>query len=84
MTELPIDSELLRRVLARNARLGDDQPPVTVASGCSYRSGKRLVLDIDEETFGQIQAYAQRGRVSVSAAVRELVEFGLEGAVDGP
>ncbi len=71
----PINADLLARVLGRALV---DRQPVALATGCTFRGGKRLVLDIDEETFGQIQAYAQRGRVSVSAAVRELVEFGLE------
>ncbi len=61
---------------------GKRKPPPT-ADGCEHRGGKRLVLDIDHETFEQIRDYAQRGTLSVSAAVRELVEFGLEDAAGG-
>jgi hypothetical protein len=53
------------------------------AEGCRHRNGKRLVLDIDDETFDQIRNHAAREKISVSAAVRELVEFGLETAAKG-
>jgi hypothetical protein len=42
------------------------------------------VLDIDDETFSQIRQYAEKDKISVSAAVRELIEFGLETVADGP
>ncbi len=71
----PINADLLARVLGRALV---DRQPVALATGCTFRGGKRLVLDIDDETFGQVQDYARRSRVSVSSAVRELVEFGLE------
>jgi hypothetical protein len=49
------------------------------ANGCNFRGGKRLVLDIDLDTFEEIRAYAFNKNISVSQAVRDLVEFGLEG-----
>ena len=48
------------------------EPKRVRAAGCDYRGGKRLVLDIDHETFDQICAHAEREKLSVSAAVREL------------
>ena len=49
----------------------------TRAQDCVYRRGRRLTLDIDEETFSQIVQYAKENHLSVSQAVRDLVEFGL-------
>ena len=48
------------------------------AKGMEWRAGKRLVLDIDQETFTQIVDYACSNEISVSKAVRELVEIGIE------
>ena len=50
------------------------------ACGFRHRGNKRLVLDIDDETFDQIRRHARAGAMSVSAAVRELVEWGIETA----
>ncbi len=52
--------------------------PGIPAPGFNHRNGRRLVLDIDSDTFSEIQQYAVKEKITVSAAVRELVEFGLE------
>lgn len=50
-----------------------------VGLGCSVngRSGKRIVIGFDEETFDEIRGIALKRQSSFAEVVRELVEFGL-------
>ncbi len=66
-----------REIMPRIKRTGATE---TQAQGFSYRSGRRIVVDIDVGTFAEIQRYAAKEKITVSASVRELVEFGLESA----
>lgn len=53
--------------------------PVKSAKGALTRQGERqIVCCFDEDTFAEISAIATTCGVSFRAAVRELVEFGLE------
>jgi hypothetical protein len=53
--------------------------PVKSAKGTPTRTGERqIVCCFDEDTFAEITELARARGVSFRAAVRELVEFGLE------
>lgn len=44
----------------------------------SCKAGRRIVVLFDDETFEEVRKRAVAQRQSFAAAVRELVEFGLE------
>lgn len=52
--------------------------PPTLARGRPRLFGHLFTVYADDEMDAAIRAYAQRSGVSVAAALRELLEFGLE------
>jgi hypothetical protein len=38
---------------------------------------RRIVISLDDETFGEVQAIANRTRGSFAAVARDLIEWGL-------
>lgn len=44
------------------------------------RGNRRIVVEFDPDTFGQIDGMAKRDDVSFAEKVRQLVEWGLEAA----
>lgn len=54
--------------------------PATVALGVRKGTNKRVVVSFDDETFDAIAARAVASETSFAAAVRELVEWGLQDA----
>lgn len=50
--------------------------------GCK-RNDIRIMAGFDPETFQQIRQYAIRNKLSMTGAIRDLVEFGLEDCKDG-
>jgi hypothetical protein len=56
-----------------------NRTPVKPAKGTITRTGERqIVCCFDEDTFAEITEIAISRGVSFRAAIRELVEFGLE------
>lgn len=56
-----------------------NRTPIKPAKGVVTRTGERqIVCCFDEDTFAEITQIAVARGVSFRAAVRELVEFGLE------
>jgi len=47
------------------------------------RGGPRIVVQFDEDTFGDLRSRAERRGVSVAQVIREAVEFGLMDMADG-
>lgn len=45
---------------------------------CHTRTDIRTMAGFDPETFQQIRSYAINNKLTMAAAIRELVEFGLE------
>lgn len=48
------------------------------AKGCVHRGRRRIVVDLDEDTFAQVAGRALKEGVSLAEMVRQLVEWGLE------
>lgn len=51
--------------------------PSTIGAGCAYRQYRRIVVDVDPETFAEIRGRATAESRSVSATIRDLLEWGL-------
>lgn len=54
-----------------------------MARGCLNRGKRRLVCDIDEDVFEEINAADIPGATSTSAKIRVLIEWGLEALQTG-
>lgn len=48
------------------------------AQGCVHRGRRRIVVDLDDDTFAQAGDKAAKLGVSFSEMVRLLIEWGLE------